>query len=548
MSLGGSFALLLCGLAALLLPIAAAPAEPELPRVSIDTTQEPPVGRTIPVAPDEDLQAALAAARPGDVITLAAGATYRGPFTLPNKPGTGWITVRTNAPDSSLPPPGSRVTPERAPFMPRLVTASGSVITTAPGAHHYRFIGVEICPAPGVFVYNLVSLGSPDGSEAQLPHDIIIDRSYLHGDPVKGTRRGIALNSRTTAIINSHLSDFKEVGADSQAIAGWNGPGPFKIVNNYLEAAGENVMFGGADPSIRNLVPADIEIRRNHVAKPLSWKINHPEYAGTPWSVKNLLELKNARRVLIQGNLFERNWSHAQDGFAILFTVRNQQGRAPWSVVEDIVFADNVVRHTGSGIYVLGFDNTWPSGSQSSRRIAIRNNLLVDIGGPLWGGGGRVFQLLGGTADVVIEHNTAHQTGPVIMAEGPPYTGFVYRENITPHNAYGVIGTDFGVGLPTLARYFPGAIFEGNVLADQPTYRNLYPPGNFFPSTFAAVGFRDLAGGDYRLAPSSPYKHRAPGGRDIGVDMDVLDRARGTGATQEEGLSPGSTPRRDPAP
>jgi hypothetical protein len=39
-------------------------------------------------------------------------------------------------------------------------------------------------------------------------------------------------------------------------------------------------MFGGADPSIPDLVPSDIEIRRNHLFKPLSWKIGHPTYAG----------------------------------------------------------------------------------------------------------------------------------------------------------------------------------------------------------------------------------------------------------------------------
>ena len=65
----------------------------------------------------------------------------------------------------------------------------------------------------------------------------------------------MALNARRAAVIDSYLADFKEVGADSQAIAGWNGPGPFGIANNYLEAAGENVMFGGADPAIDGLVP-----------------------------------------------------------------------------------------------------------------------------------------------------------------------------------------------------------------------------------------------------------------------------------------------------
>ena len=97
---------------------------------------------------------------------------------------------------------------------------------------------------------------------------------------MKGGRRGIALNGGAMAVVDSYLADFKEVGADSQAICGWNGPGPFKIVNNYLEAAGENVMFGGADPSVRNLVPSDIEIRRNTLTKPLTWRIGDPDYAG----------------------------------------------------------------------------------------------------------------------------------------------------------------------------------------------------------------------------------------------------------------------------
>jgi hypothetical protein len=515
-------------------------AEVELPRFYIDTSYVSPVGKTIVVASGGNFQAALVAARPGDVITLAAGATYRGPFTLPNKPDPGWITVRTSAPDSSLPPSGTRVTPAHAPFMPKLVAASGSVITAAPGAHHYRFIGTEISPAPGTFLYNLVSLGSPDGSEAGLPHDIIFDRSYLHGDPARGTRRGIALNSRATAVIDSHFSDFKEVGADSQAICGWNGPGPFKIVNNYLEGAGENVMFGGADPSIHGLVPADIEIRRNHFAKPLAWKIGHPEYAGTPWTVKNLFELKNAQRVLLEGNVFERNWAHAQAGFAIVLKSANDQGTAPWSITQDIDFRNNVVRHSGSGVNISGMDQLQPS--QQTKRIAIRNNLFVDIGGPLWGGDGRLFQLLEGTANVVIEHNTAFQTGVIIMAEGQQHIGFVYRNNITPHNEYGVKGTGSGVGLPTLARYFPGAVFEGNVLVGQPMDRARYPPRNFFSATPEAVGFRDPAGGDYRLAPSSPYRRGATRDRDIGVDLAALELAlREIGPTSGKKSSAGGT-------
>src|SRR5437867_5227662 len=250
-------------------------AAPERPRASVDTAMIAPAGRTIRVPGGGDLQAALDDARPGDQIALEPGATYRGPFRLPRKDGAGWIVI---APRSmrGLPPAGQRVDRAHASLMPRLVASSDSVVETDGGAHHYRFVGLEIAPTDGVFLRALVQLGGKETDVAELPHHIVVDRCYLHGDPRRGTRRGIAMNSRDTAIENSYLSDFKEVGADSQAIAGSNGTGPFKIANNYLEAAGENVMFGGADPSISGLVPADIEVLHNHFAKPLRWKIGDP--------------------------------------------------------------------------------------------------------------------------------------------------------------------------------------------------------------------------------------------------------------------------------
>jgi hypothetical protein len=137
-------------------------------------------------------------------------------------------------------------------------------------------------------------------------------------------------------VTGSYISDIKVVGQDSQAIGGWNGPGPFVITNNYLEAAGENIMFGGADPAIPNLVPSDITIEQNTLAKPPAWRSQR-------WQVKNLLELKNARRVTIQSNTLEYVWSAAQSGVAILFTGRNQDGLCPWCVVEQVTFESNTV-------------------------------------------------------------------------------------------------------------------------------------------------------------------------------------------------------------
>jgi len=508
-------------LGVLLLAVLLAPGAPRPPSARVDTTYPHRPGRTLHLAAGGDFQAALEAARPGDDIVLEAGAVFTGPFTLPPKDGNAWIVVRSSS--GRLPAPGVRVGPADAPLMPKLEARWGAVVSAEATSHHYRFVGIEVRPTAGAFLKNLILLGARESSLGELPHHFVLDRCYVHGDPVKGSRRGVALGSRETAIVDSWFSDFKEVGADSQAVAGWNAPGPYRIENNTLEAAGENVMFGGADPRIQGLVPSDIEILRNHFRKPLAWKPGDPAYEGTAWSVKNLFELKNARRVLVSGNLFEHSWVGSQRGFAIVLTVRNQDGRSPWSVVEDVAFLNNIVRHAAAGINVLGQDDNAKSGRAA--RIAIRNNLFEDIGGERGGAGGRLFQILRGAADVVIEHNTAFQAGDIVTAEGEPNRGFVYRDNIAPHNAQGIVGTDVAFGLATQAAYFPDGVFRGNVFVGGEAKH--YPTDNFFPASLDAVGFVDRARGDYRLRESSPYRCAATDGTDVGADFHTLGTALG---------------------
>ena len=456
----------------------------QLPMRTIDA-REPAVakpGVTVVLHDGGNLQLALDRASPGDTLALDPDAIFQGPFTLPRKRGEGWITIRSSG---AIPSAGTRVAPADAAQMPKLVASRGPAIVAAAGANHYRFVGIEVRPGAGEFVHDLVELGANAMPTADLPHDFVFARCYLHGDPLFGARRGIVLNAGATAIVDSYLADFKEQGADSQAIAGWSGTGPFLIANNYLEGAGENLLFGGADPPSADRVPSDIEIRGNLFSKPLSWKAGTPGFTGEAWSVKNLLELKDARRVLIEGNVFERNWLQSQNGFAILFTVRNQDGTAPWSVVEDITFAGNLVRDVGSGINILGRDNSHGDRSEQTRRIDIRDNRFENIGGAEWGGSGTLFQILEGTSDVDIEHNTAFQSGNVIMSEGPPNTGFVFRHNIVMHNAYGITGSGAGVGTLALTTYFPGAVVDGNVFIGGEAAR--YPSGNQFATSLDAV-------------------------------------------------------------
>lgn len=442
--------------------------------------------RIVEVPGGGDLQAAIEAARPGDTLALEPGATYVGNFTLPATSGDRFITI-TTAPADGLPRAGQRVSPEHSSLLAKLRSPNRQpVLATRPGAHHWRLQLLELLPTQDGFG-DIVTLGSGGASQndlAQVPHTLEIDRCYIHGDPVAGQKRGIALNSAATVITGSYIAGVKAVGQDTQAIAGWNGPGPYRIDNNYLEAAGENFLLGGSDPAIPDLVPTDVVFARNHLAKPVSWRRGR-------WQVKNLFELKNARRVMVEDNLMEHSWAQAQAGYAVLLTPRNQDGGAPWATVEDVTFQRNIVRRAGGGIQITGEETDRPSGS--ARRIRIVDNAFYDIDAGEWGGSGAFLLIGNGPSEIIVERNAIDQSGNILSAFGgtrsapAPVRSFVFRDNLVRHNAYGVHGADRAVGNDTLQAFFPGGVFEGNTIAGGD--RRRYPSGNRFveEGEFAAL-------------------------------------------------------------
>ena len=220
------------------------------------------------------LQTALNAAQGGDTVLLAPG-TYVGNFKLPVHGGAGYVTVRTADSQGVLPAPGTRITPAASPNLAKLSSPNNmAVLRTAAAAAYWRLELLEIGPS-AVAATTLVELG--DGSNVQnsaalVPHHLIVDRLYVHGDPLAGQKRAFGLNSGETAILNSYVAEIKGIGQDSQAVAGWNGPGPYQIENNYLEAAGTAVLFGGDDPKVPNQLPSNITFRDNTVTRPLTWR------------------------------------------------------------------------------------------------------------------------------------------------------------------------------------------------------------------------------------------------------------------------------------
>jgi hypothetical protein len=492
------------------------------------------------------LQAALNAAQPGDTILLQAGAVFTGGFKLPVKSGSGVITVRSSAPDSSLPPAGTRITPAYSSKLAKIRLAAGGWpgFRTSAGTANWRLMFLEVYPSASNVSSALVELGvalSSQSTLAAVPQHIVIDRCYLHGDASFGQRRGIALNSGDTQIINSYLSDFKATLQDTQAIGGWNGPGPFLIENNYIEASGENIMFGGSDPNIPNLVPSNITIRRNLIAKPLSWM-------SKSWTIKNLIELKNAQNVTIEGNTIEGNWSAGQQGYAIVLTPRNQSHTAPWSVVKNITVRNNIIRHVAAAFNICGYDNLAPS--QQTSNIKIINNLAYDVSTkysiPNHPANG-IFVLMGaGPKDIVIDHNTVdndgHQTISFYKGASPTGTliyGFQLTNNLLRDNLYGIMGASSQEGTVTLNAFAPNADVRANAIAG--ANPKLYPTGNDYPSlTQWLADFVGRATGNYQLLSSSLSNNAGTDGKDIGVDFAALTAAMNGSGGADPG--PGDPP------
>src|ERR1700728_1569465 len=383
----------------------------ELPRVYIQSAMSntPAPGKTITVNSGGDLQSALNSASCGDTVQLQAGATFVGAFTFPAKncDDNNWIIVRTSADDSLLPAEGSRLTPCYAgvsslPGRPAfqcasvknvlaklVMPASGSgPIVVVSAANYYRLIGLEVTrgtfPGPG---YDLVLFrGAAD--------HVVFDRLWFHGLAQDETAHGVAIAGTNVTVVDSFFTDFhcvSDTGActDAQAIAGGGGSlpmGPYKIVNNFLEGSGENIIFGGGAAT---LTPADIEIRQNHFFKPLTWMKGQAGYVGgtngNPFIVKNLLELKNAQRVLVEGNIMEYSWGgFSQSGFAILLTPKNQAGAngsnlCPVCQVTDVTIRYNLVRHVGAGFQIANALSDNGGVPRDGQRYSIHDVVIDDM-------------------------------------------------------------------------------------------------------------------------------------------------------------------------
>lgn len=468
------------------------------PQTFIDTTFHLPTGGTTwnvgctgnKVTDAVKFQTYLNQSEPGDVIVLTHGCTYypsgavsingAQEFQVPikNNPLHQWIYVVTDD-YGSLPAPGTRISPSNVPQMATIAEDQGANAiglvreagSTAP--NYWRFIGIEIksasnsgtticgaCPCrytnSSQGIYNqLINCGSsvlfiPEHNKLSQPiitNNITIDRCYIHGDPTHDVTIGVDADIIDFAIVDSWVSDIHRTRQETQAIIPEYTPGPIKIDNNYLSAAGESVFVGGSGAIYSGgrfydnpYVTRDVQISNNQIEAQVEWdkcgdggtvQPGQLQSNGTPcpsgaaatsnqWIIKNDLEFKSIQRALVTGNLIQHSWASAQDGANFLLEpAGGESGNS--TQVTDVTFENNIVRGGDVAIVDAGQDYNcdFPSGGgypncnneSRTQRIIIDNNLLL-VNPSSDGVQHDGIVLSGDDSEAVFTHNT------VLMSDG----------------------------------------------------------------------------------------------------------------------------------
>ncbi len=546
----------------------------ELPKAcyytALDGTPSP--GKQIRVAAKSDLAATIDGAKCGDTLLLTAGASFE-VTALPSKKcdDQHYITVRTDTPDSRLPPEGTRISPAWSgvaslPGRPAFAQPSGgaakllaTIVVRRPSGvavgDHVRFIGIEWTTPPDADLGRMVTAEHGD--------HIIFDRNWIHPAAGREVGHGVGMadGAHMIAVINSYISGLNCIArtgkcTDATGIGGGKGDeqiSTLKIYNNFIESAGENILFGG---SAATQVPTDIEIRRNHLFRPMLWKEGQPGYtptaSGQPYIVKNNFELKSAIRVLFEANLLENTWGgFSQTGYSIVLTPRSQSNQCPICRVNDVTIRFNRIRNVAGVLQMANAPAHTGGIAADGGRYSIHDLFADDVHDKDYKGGGTFLILVSWQPpvhDIQIDHVTAFVPGGLLSILNPG----AKLANFSLTNSVFSIGdrrqpiASAGGGPDSCASKsqaqgseavlqacFDPYKFDKNLII---TGRGSFPKGNFIVGSAEAAGVRDLKDAvskDPRLCHAkgpgcsrvSPGVGAASDGRDLGADIDAVEAA-----------------------
>jgi hypothetical protein len=386
--------------------------------------------------PGQSVQAALDLAEAGTVVELEPGA-YEGALTF-RRP----VTLRPSVPV----PPGRRA----RDFEPVTILSGGDTVRIfGPDVVHLGLAYRSTAP-----LSTIVTIAT--GAERT-----VLDRPLVLGDPVRGQRRGIRADGTGTRLLGPYVDDCFLPAKDTQALYGANGTRNLRVDDGYFAGGAETIMFGGEDSLSPDLMPRDIAITHSVATK-------NPAWFGLGAQIKNAFELKAAADVYVADTeLGYAGISEGQLGAICVLTVRNQNGKAPWSTIEHVVMERITAHHGGGAVNVLGSDNNFPTATGTMSDVTLRDWVVTDLD-PLGitKGAGRLFNVERAPQRVTIERFTTvgknMGAGFYVIGVGKaPPVGLVARSVRLPAGTrYPFKLDNGGAGLAALKAYMPDAILE----------------------------------------------------------------------------------------
>jgi hypothetical protein len=372
---------------------------------------------------------------------------------------------------------------------------------------------------------------------------------------------GMPDGAHMIAVINSYINGLNCVArtgkcTDATAVGGGKGDeqiSTLKIYNDFLESAGENILFGGAAAT---QVPTDIEVRRNHLFRPMLWKEGQPGYrptaSGQPYIVKNNFELKTGIRVLFEANLLENTWGgFSQPGYSILLTPKSGQGQCAVCRVNDVTIRFNRIRNVAGVFEIANALSKTGDASADGGRYSIHDIFADDLHDKDYKGGGTFLILVSWKPpvhDIQIDRVTAFVTGCLlsILNAGAALPNFTLTNSVFSvgdrrppiasagggHDSCASKNQALGSEAVLQACFGPYK-FDKNLII---TGRGSFPKGNITVGSPEAAGIRDLKNTiskDPRLCRAkgpgcpkvSPGAGTASNGGDLGADIDAVEAA-----------------------
>jgi hypothetical protein len=277
--------------------------------------------------------------------------------------------------------------------------------------------------------------------------------------PTHRGKRGFAIHATDVLLENCSAFDVWDPGlADSQGIWIHNTPGSISIIGGTFEAASENIMVGGDSVKIPGNTPTGILIDGVTLQKPLGWQTD-----GTNRAVKNLLELKASRNVVIRNCVLDGTWTASQShGCAFVFTPKNA------NIVDGVLVEDCVVRNAGALVQLMGLDYNTVT-PQATRNIVFRR-VQFTLSKAQFGGLGGLTTMTGGMKDVIFDQcSGTHDGSQMVISDSSATYGQQGPVTITgctmPTGQYGLKadGVNYGDALAAGSVYIGQELLIGSI-------------------------------------------------------------------------------------